>query len=231
MVRLNYMKSKFYYLKDKAVILRKKGMTYGQIVKTLGVVVPKSTLSTWFDNITLNKKQEIQIRENILNNITKGQKIALLVKKEKRDKYLKSIDERIKHLSNILKNDDVAKVALAMLYLGEGSKTNRSSLMFGNSDPGIISLFLRLLRCCYNIDERKFRCTLQGRADQDIQELEKFWSEVTKIPRNQFYKARIDSRTIGKISKNKEYKGVCRIDYFSAEIFIELMKVIELIKK
>jgi len=101
--------------------------------------------------------------------------------------------------------------------------------MFGNSDPPIITLFLSLLRRCYNIDENKFRCTLQCRADQNIPKLEKFWSQVTKIPMPQFYKARIDPRTIGKPSRKPDYKGVCRIDYFSGDIFMELKQIMEVI--
>ena len=132
----------------------------------------------------------------------------------------------------MLKNKDIAKVVLSILYLCEGSKSlERGSVMFGNSDPFIINLFLYLLRRCYNIYERKFRCTLQGRADQDVKKLEKFWSKITNIPLSQFYKARIDSRTIGKKSKNLNYKGVCRIDYFSAEIAIELMQISKIIHK
>jgi hypothetical protein len=119
-----------------------------------------------------------------------------------------------------------------MLYLGEGSKdSKRGSLMFGNSDPFIVSLFLRLLRCCYNINEGKFRCTLQCRADQNIKKLERFWFRITGIPLSQFYRARVDPRTIGKKSNKLDYKGVCRIDYFSAELFIELKQIAEIVNK
>ena len=90
---------------------------------------------------------------------------------------------------------------------------------------------MHLLRFCYNIDEKKFRCTLQCRVDQNIPKLEKFWGEITKIPLSQFYKARIDPRTIGKTSKNIDYKGVCRIDYFSADIFLDLMQIPKTIYK
>jgi hypothetical protein len=123
------------------------------------------------------------------------------------------------------------KVVLTALYLGEGSKTRKGSLAFGNSDPYIISLFLNLLRKCYKIDEKKFRCTIQCRADQNIKNLEEFWTSVTKIPLVQFYKARIDPRTIGKPSKKLDYKGVCRIDCFSGEIYLELMQIPKIIYK
>ena len=91
--------------------------------------------------------------------------------------------------------------------------------------------FLYLLRYCYDIDEKKLRCTVQSRADQNVGELEKFWSKITEIPPSQFYKTRIDSRTIGKKSKKLNYKGVCRIDYFSGDLFIELMQIPKIIYK
>ena len=112
-----------------------------------------------------------------------------------------------------------------MLYLGEGSKARKGSLCFANSDPLVIELFLSLMRKCYSIDTNKFRCTVQCRADQDIKNLENFWMAITKIPKSQFYKAQIDPRTIGKPSRRLAYKGVCRIDYFSADIFTELMVI------
>lgn len=225
------MKSQYYNFKNKAILLRKSGKTYGEIKNILGQDIPKSTLSIWFKKIILTKEQQNNIKKNIKNNIHQAQIKALVINKKKRERYLISVNKRIKHLKDIIKNKDVAKIAIAMLYLGEGSKTRRGSLMFGNSDAKIIALFFRLLRYCYDINEKKFRCTLQCRADQNIIELEKFWSKITKIPLCQFYKARIDSRTIGKKSKKLDYKGVCRVDYFSADIFNEIIKIIKIIVK
>ena len=134
-----------------------------------------------------------------------------------------------KPLENLLENKEISKIVLATLYLGEGTKNKRSALVFGNSDPEIIKLFLQLLRRVFNIDEKKFRCTLQGREDQDIKTLELFWSGITKIPLNQFYGSRIDPRSKGKASKKHDYKGVCRIDYLSANVFHEIMAVCSVI--
>ena len=89
---------------------------------------------------------------------------------------MQGVGERVAHLSDEIQKKNTAKIAFAMLYLGEGAKKTRGSLMFGNSDPLVIRLYLNLLRSCYRIDENKFRCTLQCRADQDVKKLEKFWS-------------------------------------------------------
>lgn len=95
----------------------------------------------------------------------------------------------------------------------------------------MIGLFLKLLRQCYEIDEKKFRFTLQCRADQNVKKLEDYWSKVTRIPLSQCFKVQIDPRTIGKPSKKKDYKGVCRIDYFSAHIDTELKIIVIIISK
>lgn len=223
------MRSRYYIFKTKAIVLRKAGKTYGEIKKIIGKPIPKSTLSYWFRNITLPKMYWERMNKKIVKNIEKGRAKALVVNRMKRERYIEEVKDRVKHLSTRLKEKDVAKIALAMLFLGEGSKTRKGSLIFGNSDPLVIRLFLSLLRYCYNIDETKFRCTLQCRADQKIKQLEKFWSKITEISLSQFYKARIDPRTIGKPTKNLEYKGVCRIDYFSGDIFMELKQIIEVV--
>ena len=64
------------------------------------------------------------------------------------------------------------KLVLGALYLGEGSKGDRSGLTFGNSDPDIVALFLRLLRATMQLDETKFQC----RVAQDAEMLESFWA-------------------------------------------------------
>jgi hypothetical protein len=224
------MKSKFYSQKDRVISLRKSGKTYGEIVKLIGQNIPKSTLSDWCHDIYLTSSQKKAIDKKVIKNCRKGMEVARIINKEKRKKYLQSIIDRNKHLPKIFDNTGVKKIALAMLYLGEGTKAlDRGSLRFGNAEAFVIKLFLNLMRKCYNIDEKKFRCTILCRADQNIKELEIFWQNITKIPSLQFYKTRIDSRTIGKPTKKLDYKGVCVIDYFSADIFLDLMKIPKII--
>lgn len=211
--------------KSKIISLRKEGKSYGEIRKILGIDIPQSTLSNWCATVSLPKDYRERVQRLIAKGGHKGRTTAWAVNAARRERYLREIEERNIGLGELLCDKKVAKIALAVLYLGEGGKNRRGSLVFGNSDPAIIDLFLRLFRHCYDTDESKFRCTLQCRADQNIKELEKFWAQVTKIPSSQFYKARIDPRTIGKPSKKMDYKGVCRIDYFSAEVFLELMQI------
>lgn len=217
------MKSKFFAFKSKVISLRKSGRTYGEIRKEIGQIIPKSTMSEWCRGVYLNSEQRRTIDERIKENCQKGREVACMVNARRRQEYLNSIVNRNKYLIKIFRNKDVAKIALSMLYLGEGYKKN--ALRFGNSDSFTISLFLNLLRKCYKIDENKLRCTILCRADQNINKLEMFWQNITNIPSCQFYKTRIDPRTIGKPSKKLDYNGVCVIDYFSTDIFWDLIKI------
>lgn len=214
--------------KQKVINLRKKGKTYSEIKKYLKKNISKSTLSYWCKDTKLPINYYKKVQDLKKASLIKARKIAWKINNVKRKKYLDEVINRNKYLTGKIEDKDVARIALAILYLCEGSK-KKSSLMFGNSDPFIIKLFLRLIRYCYDINEKKFRCTLQCRADQDIKILEKFWSRITNIPLKQFYKAQVDYRTINKPSRKPNYKGVCRIDYFSSALFIELKKIGEIL--
>ena len=219
-------------VKEQAIELRKKAMTYGEITRAMHMNIPKSTLSYWFKNIQLSSLQKKKIMQASHYASERGRLLAIAVNRTKREQHLLSIEGKIINIpSTVMKNSDVAKVVVATLYLGEGSKNRRGSLSFGNSNPDIIKLFLRLLRFAYSIEEKKLRCTVQCRADHHVAELERFWSKITNIPLTQFYKTRIDPRTIGKPSKKPLYKGVCRLEYFSADVFYEIIKMGEFICK
>ncbi|MDD4531090.1 MAG: hypothetical protein PHH21_00040 [Candidatus Pacebacteria bacterium] len=213
-------------LKQHVIALRRKGKTYAEICSLLKVDIPKGTLSCWCNNVPTPKAYIEKVRKlNALHLIAAREKSVEAAHKV-RQKQIEEIRIRNNHLLETIKDVDVAKIALAMLYLGEGTKNRkRGSVGFGNSDPKTISLFMEFMRNIYDIDESKFRCTLLCRADQNIKKLEKMWSKTTKIPLSQFYKARIDPRTIGKPTKKTDYKGVCVIDYFSAKVFAELLEI------
>ncbi len=209
-------------LKTKVQSLRLEGKTYSEILALLETPVAKSTLSLWCREIKLSDEQRQRIDVIALEKTSRARFKALETIRQKRKQYLEEIHRKYSHLaSTMVMNENSAKIALAILQLTEGGKQG-GHLMFGNSDPLVISLFLRLIRLCYKIDEAKFRCTVQCRADQNVSELEQYWQKITNISKRQFYKAQIDPRTKGKKSKNPNYKGVCRIDYLSANIYNEL---------
>jgi len=213
-------------LKLKAVVLRASGKTYAEIAELLKERIPKSTLSNWCSKIEFSEESRKRIEVLMQSNNAESMKRALQVLRSRRIAYLESIEKRVSPLLKLMKGDqEVGKIAVAMLYLGEGSKNTKCRVSLGNSDPALLRFFVNTLRRCYAIDESKLRCTLQCRADQDIPRLESFWSKELHIPLSRFYRARIDPRTIGKKSLKLDYKGVCRIDYMSADLFLEIMAI------
>lgn len=211
--------------------LRSLGSTYGEIRHTLRRQIPKSTLSEWCKTVSLPKEYSSRIKELNVNNLNKGRLIALEVNRIKREKYLKEIYESNLPVSQSIYNLYSGKIALAMLCLGEASKysTKTRSFSLGSSDPRIIIIFLELLKRCFRFDLEKVRCTVQCRADQNIQMLEEYWLNITKIPKRLFYKALIDPRTKGKPTKKPDYKGVLRVDYFDTKAQLELETLADLV--
>ncbi|MFH1404822.1 MAG: hypothetical protein ABIH21_01835 [Patescibacteria group bacterium] len=142
------------------------------------------------------------------------------------------MQDKLKSIIDYGNTKEGKQIQLAMLYFGEGTKNRkRGCLTIGNSDPQLIKHFLHLLRTCYMLDESKFRCTVQCRADQNSDLLTIFWSEQTNIPLTQFYKTQVDKRTIGKPTKKLNYKGVCRIDYFNSNIFHEMISCYQILSQ
>jgi hypothetical protein len=217
-------------LRGDAIRLRKLGKTYSEIGDLLKTKIPKSTLNNWFKNILINDRAKSRLDGLRKTSLSRAREKSLKNRAVLRNIYLNKLRSENKHLIKLFDNKDIAKIAVILLYLGEGTKNSkRAILTFANSDPRIISLFLKLFRKQFNVDERKFRCTVQGREDQDFKSLEKFWSSLTDIPKSQFYKGRIDPRTVGVNSKNKDYKGVCRLDYLSAHVLNDILQGIDVL--
>jgi hypothetical protein len=213
-------------------MLRSQGKTYAEIRAYLRIEVPKSTLSAWCKKIPLSSSQIDRINMLNLANLAKARLVAMTANKIKREDFMKGIKKLNTPISKKIYNPEAAKIALAMLCLGEASKYNiltRSAFHLGSSDPRIITIFLALLKKCFNFELEKVRCTVQCRADQNIEALERFWMNISGVPKRLFYKAQIDPRTIGKPTKKKDYKGVLRVDYFDTKVQLELESLSDLI--
>ena len=212
-------------LKDQIIQLRSSGKTYSEIRQELGIKISKSTLSYYCSGIKLSLKQKERIETIGTHNLHKARQISIKIRREIREAKIDDIYARNNDLIKLLKHDGVAKLVLGALYLGEGSKGRRSCLTFGNSDEKIIKLFLLLLRASFVIDESRLRCTLQCRDGVETEPLKKYWSKVTGISLERFYKTQIDRRYNSSKKIKGEYKGVCRLDYMSSVLFEEIMAI------
>lgn len=218
-------------LKQEIRSLRSLGYTYGEISRFINKNIPKSSLADICKHVKLPDEYQSKIANLNSSNLDKGRKTAFELNKVRRLKYLKSIRLENEGIAPGIQHLITGKIALAMLCLGEASKSYSKSQCFtlGSSDYRIIVIFLELLKKYYNFKIEKIRCTVQCRADQDTQVLEEYWSRVSQIPRTSFYRARIDPRTVGKPTLNNDYKGVLRVDYLDRNVQLQLESLAQLV--
>ena len=114
--------------------------------------------------------------------------------------------------STLTSKEKGLKIAGFMLYWGEGMKFGDHVIDLCNSDPLLIVIFLKFLRQIYGIDESRLRVLLYCYANQNTQDLIKYWTNITGIPKTQFTKPFIRQDYLEK-KKNKMLHGLVHIRY------------------
>lgn len=219
-------------LKLRAQKLRSIGKTYAEISNSLGVHIPKSTIATWCRGIELPESYWKKLDKINAYNFINARKAAWSASKQRRERLVEELQKNNSVIINKILDKDILKNLLAVLYLGEGSKwKSHRGLVLGSSDPNIVNLYISLLNKCYEIKKDQLKCRVSYRADQKLKSLERFWSKVTGIPLINFYKSKADPRTIGKPTKNKEYRGVCVVSCAGTHIQLELEEIPKMILK
>ncbi len=176
------------HLKEKAISLRKSGKSYNDIRKLLGIR-SKGTLSHWFKNLALSKKSVKLLEKNNKLAYERGLFTA------NRNRNIRIENENLKaHADGFSQISNISKYELlligAALYWGEGTKSEKSrspSLVFSNSDPLMVSVFMRFVREILMIPEEKIRAGIHIYASISKDKARKFWSLTTKLPEDRFY--------------------------------------------
>src|SRR4030067_1370384 len=141
------------YLIERIRYLRIKGNSYGEIQKAVRIRIPKSSLSYICRNVRLPDEYIERIQKLSSAGLSKGRLIAVETNRIKREKFFRDLVQQYAPTAKLTHSVDIAKIALAMLCLGEASKYNpktHNSFYLGSSNPKIISLFIQLLKRCYN---------------------------------------------------------------------------------
>lgn len=202
------MLSKRYEIKEKAIKLRVSGKSIKTIGKELDV--PISTLSGWFKNIELTKSQKEKLLENWRIGLIKARAKALIWHHSQKEIRIKKAQEEAVIILNKINTDDinVLELALAMLYLGEGSKTQSTSM--SNSNPLIIRFFISALAKIFSIDKNSLKYELHLRSDQNEFDTVDYWSNKLGINKSNF--TFIKDKRIVKAKTYSNYKGVCVVN-------------------
>ena len=196
----------------QAVKLRKKGFSYSEILET--VHVSQSSLSLWLHSIKLDRKQKLRLTHK--SDLARKRGSQTL--KNNRIARTVEIIEKAKSEIGILNNKQLMLIGIA-LYWAEGSKQKdhdpSKELVFSNSDPKMIRLYLKWLTECLFVPVERivFEIYIHKSHKKSPQDLAKHWSEITGFTQSKFVRVYFKKNKIHSIRKNRgtDYSGVLRI--------------------
>lgn len=198
--------------KQKALIMRKKGMSYSQIKEKLKV--SKSTLSGWLYDMPLSEERIRELRDNSPIRIEKYRN-TMRAKKEAR---LKEVYKKVsKEIGNLSKRD--LFLTGLFLYWGEGTKAQNSSVVLTNTDPNMLKFFIKWLEL-FSVRRKDLKIKLHLYSDMNTRKSLDFWSKELRIPISQFRKSYIKKTSLKSISyKNGFGKGTCCIVFENRDLW------------
>lgn len=205
--------------KQKAIALRKQGLSYGEILKQ--VKVSKDTISRWCRDVKLTKKQLERLYLNRKTGNLKGSIIAAKNKQRRRvEETARLMKEGISEIGKLTKRDFF--ISGLMLYCGEGNKTD-GSIGFSNSDPDLMKFMVRWFRKFCKPGEGKLKAHLYLHDNLSEKGSKRFWSDLLDIPLWDFYKTYIVQNNPNRFRKVKNKYGVLQVGFASVKMHRKLM--------
>lgn len=201
--------------KIKAQELRRRGLSYKEILQHISVC--KSTISEWCKDIPLSQEQKARLIKNKLFGQHKGSIVAADNKRKARIERTKTIFNLAKReLGKMSKRDRF--IAGIALYAGEGDKADGKG-SFANADPKIIRFMARWFQEFGHIHISKLRGAIWIHHGSDEAAAKSFWSNLTGIPENHFYKTYIaENKTNSKkVRKHIHPYGVFAIRFHNSD--------------
>lgn len=190
-------------LQQKAIKLRKKGLSYNEIRKQVNVA--KSSLSLWLKNIELSEEHKKRLYTKQIQILSRGTQSQ----KERREREIQEIFKSAREEIGFPLNKDAYCLMGAALYWAEGSKGGVCQVT--NSDPHLIAFMVTWFESMLGIKAESLKARLNIYPQQDETKLKKFWSELTGIPTKRFGKSFIKPANKG-FKKNNLYYGTMRIE-------------------
>jgi hypothetical protein len=209
--------------KEKAMELRRRGLSYTRIGQELGIA--KSTLAGWFKHELWS--HEIKNRLSSEVSWSNSKSLASLVHANKERWRIKHEEYRNAAVREFEKyKEDPLFLAGVMLYWGEGEKQQHSSqVRLGNSEPEMLKIFYLFLTRVLNIQPDKIFAWLLLYPDLVDSVQQNFWSRSTGIPRENFRKSIYIK---GKHPKKRLSYGVGTVVVSSRALKERMLKWLEL---
>ncbi|MCX6766981.1 MAG: helix-turn-helix domain containing protein [Candidatus Moranbacteria bacterium] len=222
--------------KDKLQVieLRKQGLSYNEISRKLSV--PKSTLSCWLSDIELSQKA----KDRISARVHEGS-IAGLLKRNKNQTIL--AQKRANEIRRLAKIETLGLLSNKLfltgisLYWAEGYKKGAygskwKAVDFANSDPDLVRIMMKFFRKVCRVEDNKIKIQLIAHKNVNIKKAIRFWSNLTKIPENQFIKTccAVSIYSKGKRNGNSLTHGTVHIRINNVKLFFRIIGWIDGLK-
>jgi transcriptional regulator with XRE-family HTH domain len=198
-------------LRAKARELREQGLAYHQIAAELGV--SQGSVSLWVRDIP---RPERLSYEECRKRSAEGSRRYWEAERPVREARREAVRAAAAAEIGVLTSREIL-IAGAIAYWCEGGKNKpymrRDRVIFTNSDPALISFFLRFLEVAgIDLDRLIFR--LQIHESADVGAALQFWLRVTGAEPAQFRRTTLKRHNPTTIRKNigDSYHGCLRID-------------------
>jgi len=159
--------------KEKAIALRKEGLSYREILSKIPVA--KSTLSLWFRYVGLSQKQKQRLTQKRIDAALRG----AAKRREQRILGTQLTERLALEEFKRVKNKGLW-LAGVMLYWAEGTKQKATNVSqgvgFSNSDPAMMVLFLRWLDAIAKIPFEDIICELYIHRSGDVAKATRYWN-------------------------------------------------------
>ncbi len=197
-------------LKEKAIRLRKEGLSYREIKQKIGV--SKSTLSGWLKVVELTPKQKERLYTKQIAILSLGPQSQ----KERREREVKNIINNAKNEVKLPLSFETQMLFGAAIYWAEGNKKNGFAIT--NSDPDLVLLMVKWFEKILGVGVDRLDVRLNIYEQQNEQDLKKFWSQLTGVPLENFGKSFVKPANKG-YKKNNLYYGTIKIRVKKGEDF------------
>ena len=154
------------YIREKALEMRHAGMTLDEITERLAL--PRTTVFYWIKDIPIPPRPRLATPGQ-----RKGNEKMVATFKAKRDAAYAQGRAEFAELAQL-----PTFIDFVCLYIAEGHKRCRNDVSIGNSDPDVVRLANFWLR---QLSNRPVRFAIQYHADQDVDDLRRFWSEIVGV--------------------------------------------------
>jgi transcriptional regulator with XRE-family HTH domain len=206
-------------LHARARELREQGLDYDDIVASLGV--SKSSVSLWVRDMPRPPRLS---SEESRKRTAEGARRYWAAEREVREAKREVARTAAAAEIGLVSPREIL-IAGAIAYWCEGAKRKPHNLservIFTNSDPQLIRLFLRFLEFA-GVDSRLLRFRVQIHETADITAAEDFWLRITRADQAQFQRTTLKRHNPHTVRKNvgEGYYGCLRIDIMkSAELY------------